>query len=454
MIPLMRRVAILLTFGALALLGACGRSKGGSAALEKTLKRLHSEKESERDSALEALESMHATRESELRLLRAAAEDYPVVNGKGSSINEALLRHLWKSENKKLLPVLEEIYDSLHPKPEARESALRILTEMHSSEARALLLRLLQRPSSLDVELTTLFVPYKPSADLAKDLFPGLLEVAPRLRYASGIYNLVLEFATDGVVKPSSYPEFNRHASERTSALLESRGKFISDRAGILDQTEPTPEPSPVTPELQEEFFQLEVLCDYLGHLDGAIGKDALRKAMDSKSIRIRSFAVISLLARKEDVPTLILEGLARNPTGRSILWDGLRKRALADRFPAAFKTPKLLAEADLVHWLEYPTELGYAPKEIELLASVRSIDSGKAQVMYFFKFRHPQSHEGKWLVGVSGPFEEGQRDPQAGGSTFSRFELLESKPLKDHIGDYLDADVKYSILESPEAGK
>jgi hypothetical protein len=450
----MRKLGSLWIVVPLVVLGACDRAKSRSAALEKTLKRLHSEKASERDAALEAVPQFTFTREVAARILRAAAEDYPVEDGKGSPINEALLRQLWKSQHKELLPILEEVYDSLQSKREAREAALRILTEMQSTEARALLLRLLNRPSSVDAELATLFVPYKPSAALAKDLFPGLLEVAPQLRYASAIYNLVLDFSTDGVFKPSAYPEFNRHASERASALLEGRGKVIEAHAGVLDEMDPAPEPNPVTPELREEFFQLEILLDYLGHLDGAVGKDALRKGLDSKSIRLRAFAALSLLSRKEEVPGSVLEGLARNLSGRSILWDGLTKRKLTDRFPAAFRTPKALAEADLVHWLQYPTELGYAPKEIELLAAVRYVESGKAQLLYVFKFRHPHSEEGKWRVGVSGPFVEGAREPQAGGSTFSKFEALDSKTLKEHIRDYLEPDVKYSILESPEAGK
>ena len=92
-----------------------------------------------------------------------------------------------------------------------------------------------------------------------------------------------------------------------------------------------------------------------------------------------------------------------------------------------------------MARWLEFPTELGVAPQELDLLRTLRVASSEGAAVSYLFKFRHAAPHGGAWLVGVARAYPI-SGSPRLGGSdTFSRFVRLDEKSLDEHVRDFYD---------------
>jgi hypothetical protein len=109
-----------------------------------------------------------------------------------------------------------------------------------------------------------------------------------------------------------------------------------------------------------------------------------------------------------------------------------------SDLFPNEFLNQPSLAEAAMVDWLLFPTELGRAPDEIRQLESVPlETDDGLAD-LYVFAFRTHPPHwlsDKDWVVGVAGPFLVSDQPTFEGlGATFSRFESLSEKPLDEHV--------------------
>jgi hypothetical protein len=97
-----------------------------------------------------------------------------------------------------------------------------------------------------------------------------------------------------------------------------------------------------------------------------------------------------------------------------------------ADLFPKEFYTIEKGAESNLAIWLEFPTELGACPDEIELVKKV-SLDIDSNKFLYFvFKFRINEPHwasKDGWMIGVVGPYYDNSRPYDFPSATFSRFD-------------------------------
>jgi hypothetical protein len=131
------------------------------------------------------------------------------------------------------------------------------------------------------------------------------------------------------------------------------------------------------------------------------------------------------------------------------VLWDALEGAGRLDAFPRRYRTQAYLAEANLVDWLQFPTEFGCAPQQIRRLAVVRAPDEDlKPALFYFFAYRRASFDEGKWLVGVAGPYPEKGPPTAHGRRTFSRFTALDDKDLDGHIREYVDARLPYNVVE------
>jgi hypothetical protein len=96
--------------------------------------------------------------------------------------------------------------------------------------------------------------------------------------------------------------------------------------------------------------------------------------------------------------------------------------------FPSEYFTHEKGAESFLVTWLEYPTELGRAPDEIEVLTKVM-LDEGDLQY-YVFKFRTREPRWAAaldWMMGVVGPYTERSMPYEVPKRVFSRFNKVGS---------------------------
>src|SRR5260221_5934550 len=132
---------------------------------------------------------------------------------------------------------------------------------------------------------------------------------------------------------------------------------------------------------------------------------------INTQASRKRFLKVQSLCDRLENrEPVLQSEvyDYAKNILTREPTFQLLRSRDLINLFPGEFYTIEKAAESNLAHWLEFPTELGACPDEIEYLKKVTIELNGQNNFIYYhvYKFRVYQPHwaSGKgWMLGVVG---------------------------------------------------
>ena len=115
---------------------------------------------------------------------------------------------------------------------------------------------------------------------------------------------------------------------------------------------------------------------------------------------------------------------LVQNASLRYLVYLMLCEYNRQDLFPAEYLTHEKAAESFLANWLEFPTELGTAPDEIQLVKSV----SINEMTYYVFKYRTKPPHwaaANNWMIGVSGPYVAEMPPYDIPLRVFSRFNLV-----------------------------
>lgn len=92
-----------------------------------------------------------------------------------------------------------------------------------------------------------------------------------------------------------------------------------------------------------------------------------------------------------------------------------------------------------MIKWLEYPTELGKAPDEIELLGAFEFNE----HTYYAYKFKSNDFITKDFMLGIVGGYEKNKLTAVTTGGTFSKFEVLkedymeQAAELAQFIYDY-----------------
>lgn len=117
---------------------------------------------------------------------------------------------------------------------------------------------------------------------------------------------------------------------------------------------------------------------------------------------------------------------LCRQPGLRPALYQLLKIHDKLHLFPADFYTCEKGAESYLATWLEFPTELGRSPDEIEFLTKIDLEDS--VCNYYVFKFSSPEPKWAarlRWMIGVVGPYIPESLPYDVPKRIFSRFNAV-----------------------------
>jgi hypothetical protein len=149
--------------------------------------------------------------------------------------------------------------------------------------------------------------------------------------------------------------------------------------------------------------------------------------------IKLRKFAIRKLkriepllkkLESKSGIEESEIIEMAKDPAFRLALYRALEAYNLINLFPTSYLTRERGAERFLVNWLEFPTELGKAPDEIELLEKI-TLPSTEPLDYYVFKFRTTLPHwaaQYGWMLGVCGPYRKQSLSYDVPIRVFSRF--------------------------------
>ena len=203
-----------------------------------------------------------------------------------------------------------------------------------------------------------------------------------------------LHYHEDAISKITDDARANitKFISEEFTVYLKKKGKLTDDAVNNLE----------IAVDVCKFFIDEKIIV-------------LLKEILKLKYSNIRYYAIETLLFAKQEIDAEIVAEMASDLTYAELTYHALKKYGRESLFPKEFTTPEYLAKSDMVHWLIFPTELGKAPDEIELLGSVKV----RKTLYYVFKYKSDSDNlgdvKGEWLVGWSSD----------DGGTFSNFDEL-----------------------------
>jgi len=155
--------------------------------------------------------------------------------------------------------------------------------------------------------------------------------------------------------------------------------------------------------------------------------RDSYVKRKFRKQITER-YGIVAPLIQKLDAGHSITKAevltMVKDPALRHGVFRVLEAYKRNDLFPSEYFTREKGAEGFLVNWLEFPTELGIPPDEIEFLTLITVRESENIDY-YVFRYKTKLKLTlGKvdWMIGVSGPYYNHSDPYDIPHRVFSRF--------------------------------
>ncbi|WP_129647446.1 hypothetical protein [Peristeroidobacter agariperforans] len=264
----------------------------------------------------------------------------------------------------------------------------------------------------------------KRHAATGSQLFPKMLvDAGPHLANVMNFLNVCLE------------------GSALTSeALAPVSGWVASESLRLLDAVEPLQQSVGKQWRCDEQYSsmrsQLGVFLDLLGIIPGAPMAPCAR-AVELKDPLCAFFAIVSTLKKNLPPPDEAILLVADSFQTRVPLYDQLSRLHRLDLFPAHLLTFESFAAASMAEWLLYPTELGYEPTRLDLMAKVSGVDEDKEFVMCLWKVS-AEGHSD--FAAASGPYDANAPiGPLSGDNTFSNFTEWGSRTPDEHLAEIVE---------------
>jgi hypothetical protein len=366
-------------------------------------------------------------------VLDHAARSFPPVDGYPQTPNEQLLRLLWNGKTAVAGADVEMSFPRLNQ--ECRASAIRLLSELGTrvgSESLARILSVCANEGLPGVGWPFL-LPLERNPRDPDVLIPSLLRLADRPQGAGSVHAALLAYANAGLMTPEQSRLCADVIARQASRAIDDLGRRMREH-GLEKRWE-------------DEYVTVKtdagLLLDLLGRLHQSSAVSVLEGAVESSEPWVKLWGALGLMRTGQAVLPEVLRQIAVWPDCRITLARELETLERPDLFPDNFMNQPSLAEATMVDWLLFPTELGRAPDEIRQLQVMPiETDDGLAD-LYVFAFRTHAPHwlsEKDWVVGVAGPFlTDDQPTFESLGGTFSRFESLSEKSLDQHVEALLE---------------
>jgi hypothetical protein len=327
-------------------------------------------------------------------LLDAASEAYPDIDGCPEHLGEMLVHLLWEE------PELVEAPDVVRVHLVAGERTRRALIHLlalRRDESGLQSLGSIMGPEAPDdllpMPTSPLLDPLADHPDRAgvTDLLLGLL---PRQGWTWHASRLLCRLQADGRADRGARQRILESVAECSAELVQE-----CDVAALAD-----PRSGDGGRSARQALASLVRLLDELAELDQ---QSILGRMLASADPRVAVMGAVRLLGRDEPVAPERIRLIARDPAARADLHDGLVafEPELAAELAGDVLEPLAVAEGELARWLSEVTELGRAPDELELVATVtlREPDAGPLHV-FRFRMRAPHwSASRGWMIGVAG---------------------------------------------------
>lgn len=270
--------------------------------------------------------------------------------------------------------------------PEEKQIALRELAMLVENERK------------LENGVTELFAKQEITSDDVLDLLETLTSVKDEY-HRGAFYAGFLHYSAD-------LPKLNPQAKDIVSRFLEAEiDRYIAKKDSLTE----------------DEECNLEYIVDLAAHFLTERITEQLTEVLTFASKEVGLFTVKTLAQTEVAIPAERIDALAKDVSCAAILYFSLKNADKLELIPEEYRNEEYIAKSDMTRWLEYPTQLGKTPQDLECIGSA----TVKKQLFYVFRFRSDsenldESLRGKWLLCCSS-LELGMFSPFADYEKFQK---------------------------------
>lgn len=306
------------------------------------------------------------------------------------NIQATLIQKMGEIDDPAVFPFFRSLYVNSYNNSNAQTKILQAISKKADDYSTELLLELMSKDLPLisnKIEIHNIFKPYMENLELAKKLYPQILDYSTIEEYNSPIFSILADLLTQGIIKPKSYKKFSkqilndaklqlkRHLGQWISS--DSQKRFFSNtqlqNTSILEDYEILLYPFTKDKEVQQFFNRLLL----------------------SNDPKIKTTYVGLLAKENKNIPFGMIESLAANINSRSLLFNRLKDLDKLSLFPLQYRTQQKLAEASLFDQEEY----NEGQNTIQFIATKPLGYKNQEYTGYYFKLRNNQDYDDSYKM-------------------------------------------------------
>lgn len=320
-------------------------------------------------------------------------------------IQTYLIQQLAEIDPTASLDFYADFYKESYNNSSAQTILLQALSKKQTQESVQQLLALMEVDLPLvssSFEIYKIFTPFRDSLALAKQLFPEILDYSTIEEYKSPIFSLLATLQSEGIVRPKIYKKYkNQILNDAKIQLKRALGKLPNKNNYRNNNLYSWDKKSTIL----EDYVQL--LYPFIKEKEVQSFFEKLALVNDPEIQTTKA----ALQANPENNSTTEkLTELAEALDSRNLLFEKLKNQGKLAAFPAAYKTQKKLAEAQLFEREELASSLD----SIQFVGMKDISYRGKSYVGYAFKYRDDKDYSKnfKMYLAVYEKNEELQEEP------------------------------------------
>ena len=300
-------------------------------------------------------------------------------------IQSHLIQRLGGLDNSTIWDFFSQFYELCYGNSMAQVKILQSLSKHKSEKATELLLELMSQDLPLVAnakEISKIFKPYKKNLELAKMLYPEILEYTAVDEYRLQIISLLAELKSEKIVRSNAYKRFvNQMTTDARIQLkrnLGRQGSFQIQRSSHQLSKQQNNE-------ILEDYAIL--LFPYRKQKDVA---QFLTRLLEVKAPNVRATYATLMAAKDERTPLTFIDSLAGDINSRTLIFDRLKSIDKLHLFPTLYHVQEAIAESAIFEDRNYIA----SKDEIYYLGEKSLTYMGKEYKGYFFTLRNQQDYD------------------------------------------------------------
>ncbi|MET6989651.1 TraB/GumN family protein [Sediminicola arcticus] len=301
------------------------------------------------------------------------------------NIQATLIQKMGEIDDPAIFPFFRDLYVNSYNNSNAQTKILQAISKRGDDYSTELLLELMSKDLPLvsnKLEIYTIFKPYMENLELAKKLYPQILDYSTIEEYNGPIFSVLADLLTQGFIKSKSYKKYRMQILNDAKLQLKRHlGQWVS-------------------PDSQKRFFSntqiqnTNILEDYEILLYPFIKDKEVQQFFNrlllSSDPKIRTTYVALLAKDNKNIPFGMIDSLATDINSRSLLFKKLKNLGKLFLFPLKLRTQQQLAEASFFDQEQYDETQNKI-----LFITQRPIAYRDSEYTgYYFKLRNNQDYD------------------------------------------------------------